>query len=403
MVVTKRHSRLLKEVDIMALYDVIVNAMRQNNAGKLAVVIDSQYLLYERKMVYVSLQNFGSDNVSLKFYVMSMLNNGINQETEIGENAYSAIINMLVSKEMFGVRVNGIPQTENCKVFVSNQLGLLILESAIYCSVRKIAEREQISGTLDTNSVILRFQTNGERETAETVHRLLSAFKQNSLWIYSQLIYSSGNNRFINRLQKTYKFYTIQKSFVPLFIECNLFYNPLGDSLVKRTVLYQTAVQKDRQILFESDELRLSGYFLTHEEICRAFRMRYFMRFTASFWYNFFVGKLYPNASGNFPSLGEKRWYINKNTIVGKNLKPVYTDNELAEQLEIYGKDPDNPENKEMLTLLNLYVEHDTLYKACQDAHAQLTSFGPTSLDDNESSSVQSIYTYLSQAQIEFV
>lgn len=383
----------------MSLYETIVNKIQVANAQRLVVVIDAQYLLYKQKMVYVEL---GKD-MSLDFYVVTYSDESVRKVKMPVHNMLSVITGKMGERGLFGVSVAGTPDVGTCSVTVSNELGMLIFESAVYKVVRTLAEQEALSGTLDYSSVILRFSSGDSPESTDTIVRLLQAFKQTSLQLYGSLVYAGGNNRFVNRLQKSYKFYTIQKSFIPVFMDCSLFYNPLNDSLVKRTLLYSRAVEKNRIGSVTGENIQLSGYFMTHEEICRALQMRHFMRFTPNFWYQFFAGLLFPNAGSCFPNMNEKRLYLDSRLVAGKGLKPVYTFAEMAALAQKYRENAEDERSTEMLALLNMYEEHDTLYKACKDAHTQLTSFGPVSLDRKETSSVQAVYSYLCEASITFV
>lgn len=381
----------------MGLFNRIVEQMRMGSASKLAVVVNAEYLLYDQKMVYVQLVRRGGDKFDLDFYVSTYDEDSVSRVSVSVPNAFSTIHSMTSSQVLFGVSVQGTPSVDDCTVTVSNELRMLIIESAVYHVTRSLAEKEAEGGFLDYSSVSVRFSVQDQRESVDTVTRLLQAFKKQSLALYADLVYAGGSNRFINRLQKAYKFYTIQKSFIPVFINCNLFYNPLNDGVIKRTVLYKAAADKNRLITVDSAGMRLSCYFMTHEEICRAFGMRHFMRFTPSFWYLFFVGAVFPNVNGPFPNRGTKRWYAPKKLIAGSGLKQSYTD---AELLELRNK---HTADSGMLQFLDLYEEHDTLFMACQDVHAQLTSFGPVSLDNRDASSAQALYTYLCEASVALV
>lgn len=385
----------------MGLVGDIVYKMKTASVSKLAIIVNSQYIMASGKMVYVKLDTDKRDRSQLTFFTVSS-----DSSIEVIEDEVALINSVLSSRKLFGVTVDGNPSGDNATITVSSSLGLLVIESALFNTARRLAEMAQ-GRKADLNYEAINVTFSDEiAERPETLANLVTAFLNNTRYLYKTLIYTSGNNRFTNRVLKLHKFYSIQRAFIPVFIDCSLFFNPLKDPAITNTAMYKKAVEMNRFVEGKSSDVTISCYFLTHTEICRAFGMSHFMRFTAGFWYDVFMGLLYPTLGQVFPTKGERRWFAPKKVVKEYGLPTIMTVQEMDDlRNELQTKNTYETSVKkylsqELLDVLEYYELRDALFTACLDAYHALTSIGPYSIDNKKEASLQNLYTYISEAHI---
>ena len=165
--------------------------------------------------------------------------------------------------------------------------------------------------------------------------------------------------------------------------------------------LYKDAVAKGR---FVSNDI-LSCYFLTHEEICKAFGMKSFVRFTPNFCYKVFVGLLNPTLV-DFPNV-TTTVVVSMKPVTGLKLSKIYSEDayyatvrSIENKIQATSNESDKKVLEERLFALKEYVTVDSMQYHVWIAHRLLTTFGPYVLDDPKEATAAKIYTYLKEASL---
>ena len=439
--------------DASELFSTMISLINQQNSDALSIILDGEYFTSHGKMVYVGVED-DSDGVSQIVAYTIASNSMIGSNREPVENFRSVLLSKLVSQELYDIRVNLQLSLADASVKMCAPLRMLVFESGLYKAAKDLAQNPQNRGVILTYGNII------DKEATA----LTKAFKDNSFRIYDDLVYGTKYMRLRNTLLRHNNFYSIQKSFVPVFIDFSYVYNPLKDpnERVEKTAMYDLAVKKNRKLVVDDD---LSCYVLTHKEICEAFGMKNFMRFTSELWYKVFIGLLKPTLSG-FPRLGLQSGalgYANDYVFVSPSLdsskelglRARYTAldmvallNKLKEQIasgernkeetdlvdknaiieiDDNGNVIDTTATEETATVdtrispadklqfLNYYNRIDTLTDCVQSLFNNLTTFGPAAIDVpdvqdgspkskvNERVTVAALRNYLSEAKIYYV
>lgn len=385
----------------MTLGDKLADKLLMSNVKELAVLIDGEYFSHGRRLVYVSAKET-ADNYQLSFYVKVRNEvTGVNERQEV-DNAINILAAKMFSNELYGVHVDGEAKIEFCYVDVCSSLKLLILESVLYHSVREIVEK-------DNNSYSFAFGT--EVVPSDTLRMLKEEFIRRSYKIYGDLVYSFSVSRFVNRVVRLNKFYSLQKAFVPVFIDYQKVHCPFRskDSIIRRTKLYNAAVHCNRYA--ETDSI--SCYYLSHLEICRALNMSEFMRFTPAFLYRVFMGLLFPGYS-EFPSAaGGSRndvlvrpnsletWWLHQQVVTLPEAEKIIKKNQSIVD------DTDSDESAKqtangILKEIMQYERVNSLYAACIAHQSSLTNIGSPVLDNRKSATAEKLYDYVSKASISY-
>lgn len=385
-----------------SVVDLIAEKVMQSNISELAIIMNGRYLMHSGKLVYVSCSMDSSVPVS-RFYVKdSDPITSSYRKKEVG-NAENEIMSVLGSNVLYGVALDGRADIQKCTVDVCVYNRLLVIESQLYAAVKKIvgSENQNVSFVFDNNIV-----------PVEKINHLKEAFIRQAYINYGELIYSKKNGRFTNKLFKANKFYAIQKAFVPVFINYQKVFNPfeLEGSVVKSTSLYQKAVKAGRYV----ESGNISGYFLTHREICEELNMKEFMRFTPAFLYRIFMGLLFP-AFDEFPGKrtgdGRHEKLIRGANAEGSFLKhSVLTKEAAAELIEKNRKVLDSPDAtmnekviaENVLSEIQQFETVDSLFAECIEHHSALVSIGSTVLDRRNATTAEKLYGYVSKASISF-
>lgn len=389
------------------LYGKIVQALHVQLDTDLVVIVDGQFLQRSGKMVYLRVSSISGGGYSVNLFVVERKNGAAIKE----ELPFSVLSTKMMSQEYHGIKVAHTMDIDSCNINVFSSLGLVVMESPLYATARAIVEGED-AGEHYASAIV------GNANLSEsTVNKLSEVFRAEAFRSYLNLVYAPGNNRFVNRLMKYHQFYRIQKSFVPVFISFTAVYDPFRarNSKLEKTKMYLTAVEKGRRLEYEGT---LSCYLLTHEEICKAFGMQHFMRFTSNFWYSVFVG-LFKSSLEGFPrqasqsSLENDRVYVlTRGDLELESLKTRYTPIEYFETIKLCQQElnsateshnePARREATEKLEVLRRYVQYDTLQLACARNLVRLTTFGPYQLDKKRVTATD-LYGIISEARLEVV
>lgn len=361
--------------------------------AELAIIVDGKFVQVKGKLVYVKLQtNKTTRNTELFFFCKSTNVEATNEALPTMENT---IVSMLTTNAIGDVKIPEHSDPDKCKLKISGTLGLLVLESELYNSVRQVVEKAESGFTI-------RFS--GRTLDLPTISALMMEFRNKAFINYQNTVYSYSHNRFINRLMRANKFYGIQTAFVPVFVRCSLLYDPFckyKDSLDK-IPLYKAAVNAGRKIQLDNAE-DLSCYLLTHLEICRALKMRHLMRFTPAFLYRILVGQIEP-ALQAFPNKNTeimirpqdcKTTYVQQAKFTIPEFKKKYED---TQRLIDECTDPAELERlNEMLTELKSYTASSSLYYEIARNWTKLTNIGSYCLDSRDEVSIAKLYEYLSE------
>ena len=156
---------------------------------------------------------------------------------------------------------------------------------------------------------------------------------------------------------------------------------------IKSTKMYKMAVEKGRFVEYNG----ISGYFLTHREICEAFGIQHFVRFKSSIWYDMFVGLLQPN-NENFPNTTRSVFVWGEKTPAPAGFKPVYTEEKFMNVLK---------EKADMHDELNAYVKLNSLDSYVRSHYGVIRYIGSDILDSKDLS-VAKVSSYYSELELRY-
>ena len=395
----------------------IIDAIVRSGESELAVVFNSSYETKKSKLVYVSVeQDKKEQEQQLVFYIKAssegsagvtvegsvLETKGLIQKQVI-EGYTTKLCDRIYSHELFGYQYDlkpiddgkGYFSADDVFVSVNSDLKLLILESVLYSVGKKISSE-------DYNGSSVRF-TNATLNTME-LNRLRSSFTYNSYIRFRSLLNHKVSKKIVNRLLTANKFYKIYKVFIPVFINIKDIYNPLLDNpdnvAVRNSALYKIAVEDKNRFLDLGGQL--SAYMVTHKEICKAFHLNRFVRFSPLAAYDLFVGLLLPDCSV-FPNMSSESFIAPKSVILPDDYKKYYTmDTFRAKYQELRAlvdKAKENNDEKaeaianERLELLAQYNRGSSLLMYCHKELNNFTSFAALPIDSKVSA--DTLYTYL--------
>ena len=383
---------------------VIEKKIFDSGVNEVAIVLNSKYVTHSGKLVYVGVSSEKkeeSSEYSIICYYKEKDAEDHWRKQEITKSIMSKLFTAVTSPNFYGFQAPAYAMSfEDSVVKVDPALGFLIIESPLYALGRQLMS-EQDSANLHTILHDIHFDNAALKE-------LKAVFRMESFNSYQNLIYNKIQNRIIQKIYKRNSFYNIQKTFVPVFIAVKNIYNPFSDDVssegYKNTTLYQMAVDKDRKV----EVGNISCYMLTHLEICKAFGLSKFMRFTPDFVYKVFVGLLHPEYV-DFPNKFNKVFVAPDVEELPGNLKKKYTENEynncvlqlgaiMKDSAESEGSDEKYQTAHKEIKILQAYSEIDSLRAACIQSRKALTTIGPSILDG--SISERALYTIISEAHI---
>lgn len=361
---------------IQAFEDKLIKCM-SNGANKLSIILNGRYFLYHSKMVYVKLQKDQETNKDRLFCFTKRVEKP--KEVEVPE-AINLLVEELISSELYNLPLSRRFTLEDFTITIDQDLSLLILESGIYNAIREFASDKDFKSKSFKNQ--------------EQIHNLVRAFKEKAYRNFSSVILSRTSTKFIMRFYNSFKFYKTMYSFIPVFIYYPNLYNPFfdnPDNNIEVFKIYKTAVEKGRIVSFDNG---LKAYMLTHEEICRAFAMKHFVRFTPTLFYELFVGLLNPTLD-TFPSISNKVFVKPDNLDVTTKLPQCYSKLHFIYELQKCNSANDKA-SETKLEILQQYVEKDSLYYCCEKNLQNLFNYGPSVIDPPRITA-DMLYSYLQE------
>ena len=379
---------------MVSLSDKIIKKLRDNALKDVAVVIDGAYLMSGSKMVYVRYQNDETNKAYvLDFYTRDdRSSNGRKKSTDTVDGALEIIRSKLTRNSIGKVQLENPGDVDMCRITLCDNLRLLIIESQLYSYVRDLIEK----GGRNTKT----FDFNGQILTHDQVTAICDAFEEDSFVQYAKLVYSVSKSRFVDRIQKADKFYATEKAFIPVFVDYKNVYNPLlHDPSILNSEIYYLAKEKNRFIQIDN----LSGYMLTHKEICQCLGMDRFMRFTPAFLYRLIVGLIHSKYS-YFPNTNEMR-ILNTADNSDQQILTVEAYQKKCNSFKAIVESNTLPEDakekaKARLEELSRYATIDSLEAEVIENFDRLTHIGSFVLDDRKAVTPQLLYSIVKKANL---
>ena len=376
---------------MVSLSDKIIKKLRDNALKDVAVVIDGAYLMSGSKMVYVRYQNDETNKAYvLDFYTRDdRSSNGRKKSTDTVDGALEIIRSKLTRNSIGKIQLENPGDVDMCRITLCDNLRLLIIESQLYSYVRDLIEK----GGRNTKT----FDFNGQILTHDQVTAICDAFEEDSFVQYAKLVYSVSKSRFVDRVQKADKFYATEKAFIPVFVDYKNVYNPLlHDPSILNSEIYYLAKEKNRFIQIDN----LSGYMLTHKEICQCLGMDRFMRFTPAFLYRLIVGLIHSKYS-YFPNTNEMR-ILNTADNSDQQILTVEAYQKKCNSFTALKKSnlKEKEKAKARLEELSRYATIDSLEAEVIENFDRLTHIGSFVLDDRKAVTPQLLYSIVKKANL---
>lgn len=379
----------------------ITAAIENCSLNEVTVILNGRPGFWGGKTVYASLDtSTPGQKARLVFYTRRSSAGLTSQKTKADiPNYCEYLVTTLLSNELYGVKVPGSASPRYCTIRVCDEMRCLLLESHLYASTRKLVEESY-------TTVVSTFKFGEDYLSGEDCKALREAFKKNSYADYDMLFFENRSRKFLNKLKyRSRDFYSIQSSFIPVFIDYTEVYNPLlRNPLILKTDLYQKAVEKGRY----EKRGKISCYYLTHREICEALHMKHFMRFTSSFLYKIFVGLLFPDDL-NFPSEGR---YVFVRPEDDEDMfvvsRPCFNEQEFVIAVSKYqnllkqenASASARSEAQRALRELGMYGKQSSLLYACKVNASVLSNVGCTYIDTDSKKTAASYYDYVKAASL---
>lgn len=368
--------------------------LAREGSRDMAIILDGSYLTKSGKLVYASL--FDVAGISeLKFFVKSSAVPRIEELNGIEDS----IIESLRQDKIYDIEFNMSFSEDDCNLIIDPDMRLIIIESPLYKLIKEIAKHKNYRNSNVTYG--------GTPISNELIKQAVPKFREHAYDSYKQVVYSKTSNRFVSKISKLSKFYKILKAFVPVFIHYDYLYDPLMDNPdidISIYKMYNYAKEMNRT----SDSIdSLSYYLLSHDEICRCFGMKKFVRFTPSFTYELFVGLLNPSLA-YYPNKVNEAYIRAKNTENEFVSKPCFTKKDFVTiiaslrriQEDTTKTSEEHTHAEKVLQELSTYTQSDMLHYACIRNQSLLTNYGPSILDNRENTTDLALYEYLSDASL---
>lgn len=394
----------------MGLSTYLINGLNNNNLKFCNIVINGSYFMSKGKLICCEVSK--RDSSTLNFYVTKSDVNGDIRDFIPG--AFNTLKDRVYSTTLFDMELPIVVNNDEFKFAMIPELHLAIIKSKVYEYAEFIANKQREAERNGDSLNLHGFNLESTRDISpQYLGEFMSNFWSASRLQYRDLVYRGASNRksrFIQQLLKQNEFYKIMNAFVPVFVDCSLFFNPQDTAAIRQTTLYEAAVEKDRVIAIETDSYQLSAYFLTQEEICKAFHMHHFMRFNPQFCYDIFMGLLYPNDAADFPTI-QKKVFIGPPGVTAYGLKRTMTASEFDKQLSklklakamtlssVINLDGHQVSSDEFEKILSSYHDKDSLWVECELFYETILRSGAYVLDGKRPS-VETLYMYLQEAQL---
>lgn len=364
--------------------DRIAQAVLNSGSESVNIMLNGVFLKTNGNRIFVTCLKDSNDRRYLQFTINQYIKkpDGTKQrKTVVLPPRWSRyLLDEVTQQSLFGVRINCMQKAELAKITPVAEYGFISIESELYQYVKSISEH--------TNKVT--FSIGNEELTSAQITVLNRAFLDQSLVNYRDVVYSNKSSRFVKTLLRKNKFYNVRpETFVPVFINVDGVYNPLNNPslAIKSTKMYKMAVEKGRFVEYNG----ISGYFLTHREICEAFGIQHFVRFKSSIWYDMFVGLLQPN-NENFPNTTRSVFVWGEKTPAPAGFKPVYTEEKFMNVLK---------EKADMHDELNAYIKLNSLDSYVRSHYGVIRYIGSDILDSKDLS-VAKVSSYYSELELRY-
>lgn len=357
---------------------IIKSVLAKKDSHDMAVIVNGSYLSYKQRTVYVSMNDATS---TLNFFIRET----VKEDNSIGtiyvtERILEKIDDIRNSRTLGNFTYNAEIPEGLVRVFVDGSLDLLIIEGGLYFIARQFIDpfvRDLNTGEWSKDVVTKRstsqlFSMDSALQlSSDELRMLVSEFKKVSYTNYFELVFNKVQKRIINRCYKKSQFFNLLHAFIPVLIQYKWIFNPLVDDRNEsatlgfaNTELAHMAVEKKRLLVVNEN---LSCYMLTHEEICKAFGLTKFTKFTPEFLYKYVVGFLRPDLE-NFPTVSRKLYVRTSDAEVSYKYAVKFSEaaylqvmSELAKQLDTANEEERNEINKRIAILEN-YINVDALY-----------------------------------------
>lgn len=366
----------------MGLINRIYKEMKGKSMKKVSLIVNGRYLTRKSQLVYVDI----SDRNGIAGVVFYTVNDGDNVPCDA---AYSQLIQALSNGHEFGKCGPAGLDKDAATMIVNRSLNVIVLESSLYSALKELTK----VGSGKTVTI------GGYTYSRVQINEMLLNFRLKGFSNYQSVVFGESQ-RIVTRLRNRNAFYKIQNAFVPVFIDYVDIYNPFKDpnyANVQSTSLWQVASEKGR--LVETEDESLSCWMVTHLEVCKAFGMKQFMRFTPEFLYRVFVGmKL---GIPGFPNVIDKV-YVRLDPDSSKyGYSKIYTESgffaELQKVQELHNESDKEDKVQEMVQELQQYREMTTLEREVGRFRERLVSYGSRCLDDRENTTAAKLFQYLTQ------
>lgn len=385
---------------MQSFYDRVVDIISASGINEFTVIYNGSYYMQKSKLTYLKL----SKSSRLVFYTKEKRD----LDSAIIENpidALSDLKHMMSSYSLFGQDIDaklvdaGFDLINLAEVSINEGLQFIIIESPLYSIARQAVTKSLVNVSIETEAFTI---------DPITLNRMKSIFEINSYISYKKFLNIRNSRKIIHRFLNKNKFYSIQRAFIPMFIQINGIYNPLLDNpsatAVKNSDIYKTAIEKGRLLDING---YMQAYMMTHLEICQSFHLTNFMRFTPLFAYEVLVGLILPGSS-HFPS-NTNVVLLAPNAAAAKDydLKNYYAPDEFTElvkslqqQLEVATREnsADTSSLTETLNFLTSYTKGNTMKLYVEKELASLIAFANLPFDERVTA--DSLSTYLLSARL---
>lgn len=394
----------------------IISAMQNANMKHCFIICNSEYVMKNRNRVQCTVRR-NNDSSYLEFFVEHGLSTTLGGKRDVITDGMESLRMKANSNLVFGMNLPLEYNENGITVKPIPALNTVIIESFAYrcaCDIaEKQIEKEHSGSLLGLDQIILPLE---HEFSPIELGRFMDNFWDKSRIAYANLVYSNPNGGdavFIKQLYKNStrcEFYKIMNAFVPTFIDCSLFFNPLRDYTTVHSAMFTAAVSKNRVETVEKNDYTISAYFMTQEEICRAFGLSKFMRFTPRFLYDILMGLLYPGS--DFPSINKK---IMKGPATARNygLSSAMS----AQEYESYVKRAEDAvflhssinvngvitPGEEFQNFINSYTEVNSLWVECSKFTNKILKTGAYMLDkkpDGSRFTTEDIYNIVMAAKL---
>lgn len=398
----------------MSLAKQIIAKLKDSNVRVCEIVINSQIFMHSGKVVYCELAHGSDHEHALNFFTKRKVMTG--DEWDTFENGYEILDSTVRSTSVFGMNLPIGLNADPFTLEIYPEMKLLVVESQAYAYTKEIAERQiecVMNGTqLDLNTVNI---PDAYTMSLEQLAEILSNFWHHSRVSYRDFVYKrrqgAGASRFVKRLYNTKKVYSVMDTFIPVFVDTDIIFNPLRAAAVMGSDVYKLAIEKNRCVSTTIANHKLSALFLTQTEICEALHMSRFMRFTPAFFYDIFMGLVYPETGGDFPSISSLV-YSGPDNVVAYGLPRIMSEVRYLSEVDRIRRasamavKPDfsisgvHIPYDEFSKLIGSYQQKNSLWVECQKYADSVTHMGAYALDEKPKPSVETIYNIVAEARL---